>query len=159
MVFFFWNKNGFVWKRALYPEVHLFGAIFFILLLELYYKKRGLFIWLPFAARLLHSSRQGNESRDAFKCYIIIITYQRDMRVSFVRKVVDVHEPLSHIWRKYLELVSGPGWHYRIHVDLRRNPESQLTGHKAALLVLVWLLWSHFSFGLHQPNTDQTSLL
>lgn len=54
---------------------------------------------------------RANESRDAFKCYIII-TYQ-SIRASYFRKVVDAHRPPSHIWKadkaKYLELVSGPG--------------------------------------------------
>lgn len=56
---FFLHKSGFIWKRALYLEAHPFGALFLILLLELHYKKRGEFIWVPSAARLLHSSRKG----------------------------------------------------------------------------------------------------
>lgn len=48
------------------------------------------------------------------------------------RKVVDAHEPPSHIWKadkaRYLELVTGPGLHYKIHVELRRKLEiSQAT--------------------------------
>lgn len=78
------------------------------------------------AARLLHFSRGANDSRRAFKSYIII-TYQ-STKASYIRKVVDAREPPLHIWKvdkaRYLELVTDPGSHYKTCIELRRKPET-----------------------------------
>lgn len=98
---------------------------------------------------------RAHESRDAFKCYIII-TYQ-SMRGSYVRKIVDAHEPPSHIWKadkpKYLELVSGPRWHTKFMViwgrTLRSNSQATRL-HFHFLYYFSEVIWVLFSISPNQ---------
>lgn len=93
------------------------------------YVERGSFIRLPFAAGLLCSSRGADESRDSFKCYVLI-AYQ-STRARYVRKVVDTHQPPSHLWKaeRTPQLVTGPRSRYRAVLKWGGSPRfnSQVT--------------------------------